>query len=95
MCLTPFSSLGGPNGPTERAQIKSCLMEIDITVGVGGHVLRTNTLLLCHVMHKRLSFVLIWLAMPKMLDGPNTIFYVGTERTSMNSLVPFLPVPQG
>ena len=26
---------------------------------------------------------------------PNTIFYLGTERTAMNSLVPFLPVPQG
>ena len=26
---------------------------------------------------------------------PNTIFYLGTERTTMNSLVPFLPVPQG
>ena len=23
------------------------------------------------------------------------IFYLGTERTAMNSLVPFLPVPQG
>ena len=26
---------------------------------------------------------------------PNTFFYLGTERTAMNSLVPFLPVPQG
>ena len=26
---------------------------------------------------------------------PNTIFYLGTERTTMNSLVPFLSVPQG
>ena len=26
---------------------------------------------------------------------PNTIFYLGTERTAMNSLVPFFPVPQG
>ena len=25
---------------------------------------------------------------------PNTIFYLGTERTAMNSLVLFLPVPQ-
>ena len=23
------------------------------------------------------------------------IFYLGTERTAMNSLIPFLPVPQG
>ena len=27
-----FSSVGGPSSPTERAQIKSCLKEIDITV---------------------------------------------------------------
>ena len=47
-CVGPhFLPSGGPNGPTERAQITSCLMEIDITVYGGGHVLRTNTLLLC------------------------------------------------
>ena len=40
--LTPFSSSGGPDGPTERAQVKYCLMEIDITVGGGGHILRTT-----------------------------------------------------
>ena len=40
-----FSS-GGPNGPTKREQIKSCLMEIDITEDGGRHVLRANTLLL-------------------------------------------------
>ena len=39
LCLTPFSSSGGPNGPTERAQTKYCLIEIDITVDGGGHVL--------------------------------------------------------
>ena len=70
MCLNPFSSSGGPNGPTERAQIKSCEMEIDITVDGGGHVLRTNTMLLCRGMRKGLSFVLVWLARPKILDGP-------------------------
>ena len=32
-------------------------MEIDITVDGGGHVLRTNTLLLCLGMRKRLSSV--------------------------------------
>ena len=69
MCLTPFSSSGGPNGPTERARIKSCLMEVDVTVDGGGHVLRTNTLLLCRGMRKRLSFVAIWLARPKILNG--------------------------
>ena len=42
MCLTPFSSSGGPNGPTERAQIEYCLMEIDVTVDGGGHILRTT-----------------------------------------------------
>jgi len=26
---------------------------------------------------------------------PTTTFYLGTERTAMNGLVPFLPVPQG
>ena len=74
MCWTPCSSLGGPNGPTERAQIKSCLMEMDITVDGGGHLLRTNTLLLCRGMRKSLSFVLIWLARPKILDGPKHDF---------------------
>ena len=48
MCWTPFSSSGGPNGPTERAQMKYCLMEIDITVVGGGHILRT-TRCCCHV----------------------------------------------
>ena len=49
MCWTPFLS-GGLNGPTERAQIKSYLMEMDITVDGGGHLLRTHTLLLCRGM---------------------------------------------
>ena len=42
MRLTPFSFSGGPNGPTERAQIKYCVMEIDITVDGSGHILRTT-----------------------------------------------------
>ena len=50
MCWTPFCSSGGPNGPTERAPIKYCLMEVDITADGGGHVLRTNTLLLSRGM---------------------------------------------
>ena len=29
LCLTPFSSFGGPNGPTERGHKMSCLMEMD------------------------------------------------------------------
>ena len=45
-------------------------MEIDITVGGGGHVLRTNTLLLCRGMRKRFPFVLTRLARLKTLDGP-------------------------
>ena len=69
MCLTPLSSSGGPNDSTERAQIKSYLMEIDITVDGGGDIL-DNTLLLCRGMRKTLSFVLIWLARPKILEGP-------------------------
>ena len=55
---TRFSCSGGPDGPTERAQIKHCLMEMDITTVDGsGRLLRTNTLLLlCRGMCKRLSF---------------------------------------
>ena len=69
MCWVPFSSLGGPNGPTKRAQIRSYFMEIYLTVDGGGRLLRTNTLL-CRGMRKRLSFVLVWLTMPNILDGP-------------------------
>ena len=45
-------------------------METDITVDGGGHVLRTNTPLLCRGMRKRFPFVVTWLARPKILDGP-------------------------
>ena len=67
MCLT--SSSGGPNGPTERAQMKYCLMEIDYSRWRWTHFAH-NTLLLCRGMRKTLSFVPIWLARPKILDGP-------------------------
>ena len=74
---------------------------MDITaVHGGGHLLRTNTLL-CRGMCKKLSFVLvlIWLARPKILDGPKHGFLptdiVGAHRTTVNSLVPFRSVPQG
>ena len=60
--------------PDRTGTIKSCLMEIDITVDGDGHVSRTNTLLLCRGMRKRLSFVAIWLASPKILDGPKHAF---------------------
>ena len=49
-------------------------MEIDITADGGGDVLRTNTVLPCRDMRKRLSFVVIWLARPKILDGPKHDF---------------------
>ena len=42
MCLAPFPCSGGQNGPIERAQIKCCLMEIDITVDGRGHILRAT-----------------------------------------------------
>ena len=97
---TPLYSLGGPNGPTERAQIKSCLMEMDITVdGGSGHLLllRTNMLLLlllllCRCMCKRLSLVLIWLASPRFWTDPNTVFTYcrnGTNERGQPRSVPF------
>ena len=75
-------------------------MAMDITVDGGGDLLRTNTRLLYRHVRKRLrvlSFELIGLARPKILDGTKHDFLptVGTEQTAMNSLVPFRPVPQG
>ena len=40
------------------------------------------------------SYWLGWRGSKFWMD-PNTILYLGTERTAMNSLVPFRPVPQG
>ena len=68
-----------PNSPTERAQMKSCLMDMDITVDGGGHLLRTNTLL-CRCICEMLSFVLIWLAKPHVLDGLTHVFIPTEER---------------
>ena len=48
MFLDPFFFFGR----AERAQIKSCSMEMDLTVHGGGHLLHTNTLL-CRGMRKR------------------------------------------
>ena len=93
MCWTPSSSSRRSNGPTERAQMKSCSLEMDIAEDGGGHLLRTNKLL-CRGMRKRKSFVLIRLTRPKILDVPYTFCYLGTERTTMNSLVPFRSDPQ-
>ena len=104
---TPFLSLGELNGPTERPQNKvllSCLMEMDITVDGGIHIVRTNTLLLrcCVVACARgyRSYIFdIWMARSKILDDKNTGFHprsnTGTERTAINSLVPFRSAPQG
>ena len=91
MCWTPISSSGGQNGPPERAKIKSCLMEMGITVDGGGHSLRTNTLLLCRGMCKRFSFVLVWLARPKILDGPKhgSLPRNGTNDHEQRRSVPF------
>ena len=55
--LTPFFSFGrtdrsertGTYGPNERAQIWPRWMEVDTTVDGGGHQMRTNILLVCHV----------------------------------------------
>ena len=44
-------------------------MEMDTTVDGGGHYLRTNTLLLCRDMCKRLPFALIWQARTSILHG--------------------------
>ena len=66
MCWTPFSS-SGQFGDWRDG---------------GGHVLRTNTLLLCRVVHKRLSFVVIWLARPKILDGLKHDFFLPRNETN-------------
>ena len=58
MRWTPFSSSGGPNASTERVPMKYYLMEMDVTVDGGGHLVRTN-LLLCRSMCKRLAFALM------------------------------------
>ena len=96
MCLNPFSP-SGPIGPTERAQLKSCLMEVDITVDVGGHVLGTNTLLLCLGTRKRLPVEVTWLARPKILDGPKHDFLprnVTNDRTALFRSFQFHTVEQ-
>ena len=53
-----------------------------------------DTLLLCRGVRERLSSVLVWLARLKIRDGPKHEFYLGTERTTINSLGPFLLVLQ-
>ena len=84
-----------PNGPTERAQTKNCLMEFDITVDGGGHILRT-TRCCCAVACAKgyRSYLFGWRGPTFWMDS-DSIFYLGTARTAMSSLVPFLPVPQG
>ena len=46
-------------------------------------------------MRKRVSFVLIWLARPEILDGPKHYFSPRNGTNGHESLVPFLPVVQG
>ena len=58
----------------DRTGTNKVLLESGIIVDGGGHVLRTNTLLLCHGMRKRLSSVMIWLSRPEILDGPKHDF---------------------
>ena len=67
-------------------------MEIDLNVDGGGHVLRTNTLLLCRGMRKRSPFVVTWLARPKILDGPKHDFL---PRNGTNDHEQPRPVPSG
>ena len=72
-------------------------MALDVTVDGGGHIpFSTNTLLLCGAMRKRLSFVLVLLARPKILDGPKHDFLPrnGTNDHEQPRSVR-LPVPQG
>ena len=64
MRWTPFSSSGGPNASTERVPMKYQLMGMDVTVDGGGHLVRTNLLLLRRSMCKRLALALIWSARP-------------------------------
>ena len=58
--------------------------------------MRTNTLLLCRVacaiVYRSHRFVRRG---PVFCMDPNTAFYPGTERTTMNRLVPFRSVPKG
>ena len=62
---------------------------MDTTVDGGGHQMRTNMMWLCG-MCRRLPFVLI---LPRILHGPKAHLYLGMERTTVNSLVPFRSVP--
>ena len=68
-------------------------MNMGITVDGGGHLLRTNMLLLCRGMCKRLSFVLIRLARRKSLDGLKHGFLPrnGTDDDEPPRSVPFGP----
>ena len=43
--LDPYSFFRRPNGPIERVQLKSCLMDKDVAVDRCEHLLRTITLL--------------------------------------------------
>ena len=75
---TPLLCIGEPNGPTERAPKKSCLMEMDITaVEGGGHSLRTNRQHAVAVAWRAQKVIVRsdLLARPKILDGSKHDFF--------------------
>ena len=74
-CCTPFSCLGGPNGPTER-ETNSWLYNVD------GHHRRWMWKPICFGMSKRYRSCRFGWWGPGFRMDPNTFFYVGTERSS-------------
>ena len=99
MCCTPFSSLGGPNGPTERPDRTGANRAL---FDEHGHHCRWRWTLIAHQHAVVLSWHVQNVVVRTDLAGEaqdsgwtQTRFYLGTERTTMNSLVPFRSVPQG
>ena len=93
-CVLPFFFVRRTERP-DRTDTNKALMEIDITVDGGGHILRTTRCCCAVACAKRYrSYRFGWRG-PRFWMDPNTIYYLETERTAMNSLVAFLPVPQG
>ena len=89
---TFYSFLGGPDGPTERAQTQPRSMQTGTTADGGGHQIKRGPTLvwLCAACCRRLPIVLILL---RIMHGRKARFYLGMERTAANSLVPFRSVP--
>ena len=89
----PFSSLRGPNGPTEREQIASRVMQMDTTEDGHGHLFTHSRVLVSwHVLNKYRS---CWVGCrgPGFCVYPNTFFYTRTERMTTCSLGPFRSFP--